>query len=130
MNSVIFQETAKLKIPVPAEKVIELSDKLLEPSSHSKRYPPRLHKTWGTIVFMVAIHILSHVAYTTKILESPCSHFIIIFLLGNCLFGSHSWISQIVITQIVHCPKMARKIFCYLWSYKLPAWTNRLGRFS
>ena len=50
MNSVIFQETAKLKKPVPAEKVIELSEKLLEPSSHSKRYPPRLHKTWGTIV--------------------------------------------------------------------------------
>ena len=45
MNSVIFQETAKLKKPVPAEKVIELSEKLLEPSSHSKRYPPRLHKT-------------------------------------------------------------------------------------
>ena len=39
MNSVIFQETAKLKKPVPAEKVIELSEKLLEPSSHSKRYP-------------------------------------------------------------------------------------------
>jgi len=28
MNSVIFQETAKLKKPVPAEKVIELSEKL------------------------------------------------------------------------------------------------------
>ena len=56
MKSVIFQETAKLKKPVPAEKVIELSDKLLEPSSHSKRYPPRLHKTWGTIFFMIAIH--------------------------------------------------------------------------
>ena len=39
MNSVIFQETAKLIKPVPAEKVIELSEKLLEPSSHSKRYP-------------------------------------------------------------------------------------------
>ena len=26
------------------------------------------------------------------------SHFIIIFLLGNCLFRCHSWISQIVIT--------------------------------
>jgi len=26
MNSVIFQETAKLKKPVPAEKVIELSE--------------------------------------------------------------------------------------------------------
>ena len=62
MNPVIFQETAKLKKPVPSEKVIELSEKLLEPSSHSKKYPPRLHKTWGTIVFMVAIHILSLVA--------------------------------------------------------------------
>jgi len=40
MNSVIFQETAILKKPVPAEKVIELSEKLLDPSSHSKRYPP------------------------------------------------------------------------------------------
>ena len=29
MNSVIFQETAKLKKPVPTEKVIELSEKLL-----------------------------------------------------------------------------------------------------
>ncbi len=36
MNSVIFQETAKLKKPVPAERVLELSAKLMEPSSHSK----------------------------------------------------------------------------------------------
>ena len=71
MNSVIFQETAKLKKPVPAEKVIELSEKLLEPSSHSKRYPPRLHKTWGTIVFMAAIHILSLVALQPKFWSLP-----------------------------------------------------------
>ena len=38
MNSIVFQETAKLKKPVPPEKVIELSDKL-EPSNHSKKYP-------------------------------------------------------------------------------------------
>ena len=37
MNSVIFQETAKLKKPVPAEKVVELSEKLLEPSSNLRR---------------------------------------------------------------------------------------------
>jgi len=71
MNSVIFQETAKLKKPVPAEKVIELSEKLLEPSNHSKRYPPRLHKTWGTIVFMVAIHILSLIAIQPKFWSLP-----------------------------------------------------------
>ena len=29
MNQTLFQETAKLKRPVPPEKVIELSDKLL-----------------------------------------------------------------------------------------------------
>ena len=71
MNSIIFQETAKLKKPVPAEKVIELSDKLLEPSSHSKKYPPRLHKTWGTIVFMIAIHILSLIALQPKFWSLP-----------------------------------------------------------
>ena len=71
MNSAIFQETAKLKKPVPAEKVIELSEKLLEPSSHSKKYPPRLHKTWGTIVFMVAIHILSLIALQPKFWSLP-----------------------------------------------------------
>jgi stearoyl-CoA desaturase (delta-9 desaturase) len=71
MNSVIFQETAKLKKPVPAEKVLELSEKLLKPSSHSKKYPPRLHKTWGTIFFMVAIHILSLVAIQPKFLSFP-----------------------------------------------------------
>jgi fatty-acid desaturase len=71
MNSVIFQETAKLKKPVPAEKVTELSEKLLEPSKHSKKYPPRLHKTWGTIAFMVAIHILSLVAIQPKFWSLP-----------------------------------------------------------
>ena len=71
MNSVIYQETAKLKKPVPAEKVIELSDKLLEPSSHSKKYPPRLHKTWGTIFFMIAIHLLSLVALQPKFWSMP-----------------------------------------------------------
>ena len=71
MNSVIFQETAKLKKPVPAEKVIELSEKLLEPSNHSKKYPPRLHKTWGTIVFMVAIHMLSLIALQPNFWSLP-----------------------------------------------------------
>ena len=71
MKSVIFQETAKLKKPVPAEKVIELSDKLLEPSSHSKRYPPRLHKTWGTIFFMIAIHLLSLIALQPQFWSLP-----------------------------------------------------------
>ncbi len=71
MNSVIFQETAKLKKPVPAEKVIELSEKLLQPSSHSKKYPPRLHKTWGTIFFMIAIHILSLIALQPNFWSLP-----------------------------------------------------------
>ena len=71
MNSVIFQETAKLKKPVPADKVAELHYKFLAPSSHSKKYPPRLHKTWGTIVFMVAIHILSLVAIQPKFWSLP-----------------------------------------------------------
>ncbi len=71
MNSVIFQETAKLKKPVPAEKVIELSEKLLKPSSHSTKYPPRLHKTWGTVVFMAAIHILSLIAIQPKFWSLP-----------------------------------------------------------
>ncbi len=71
MNPIIFQETAKLKKPVPAEKVIELSEKLLEPSRHSKKYPPRLHKTWGTIVFMVAIHLLSVVAIQPQFWSLP-----------------------------------------------------------
>ena len=71
MNSVIFQETAKLKKPVPAERVLELSAKLMEPSSHSKKYPPRLHKTWGTIVFMIIIHILSLLALQPQFWSIP-----------------------------------------------------------
>ena len=130
MNSVIFQETAKLKKPVPAEKVIELSEKLLEPSSHSRKYPPRLHKTWGTIVFMVVIHILSLIALQPKFWSLPAVLSLLFFLLAHCLFRSHSWLSQIVIAQIFYCSKMVRKIFCYLRSDKLPAWTNRLGRFT
>jgi len=87
MNSVIFQETAKLKKPVPAEKVIELSEKLLEPSSHSKRYPPRLHKTWGTIVFMVAIHILSLVALQPKFWSLPAVTSLLFFYWVTACLG-------------------------------------------
>jgi len=87
MNSVIFQETAKLKKPVPAEKVIELSEKLLEPSSHSKRYPPRLHKTWGTIVFMVAIHILSLVALQPKFWSLPAVTTLLFFYWVTACLG-------------------------------------------
>jgi len=98
MNSVIFQETAKLKKPVPAEKVIELSEKLLEPSRHSKRYPPRLHKTWGTIVFMVAIHILSLVAIQPKFWSLPAVTSLIFFYwLTACLgvtLGYHRLLSH------------------------------------
>ena len=87
MNSVIFQETAKLKKPVPAEKVIELSEKLLEPSSHSKRYPPRLHKTWGTIVFMVTIHILSLVAIQPKFWSLPAVTSLLFFYWVTACLG-------------------------------------------
>jgi len=87
MNSVIFQETAKLKKPVPAEKVIELSEKLLEPSSHSKRYPPRLHKTWGTIVFMVTIHILSLIAIQPKFWSLPAVTSILFFYWVTACLG-------------------------------------------
>jgi len=87
MNSVIFQETAKLKKPVPAEKVIELSEKLLEPSSHSKRYPPRLHKTWGTIVFMVAIHILSLIAIQPKFWSLPAVTSLLFFYWVTACLG-------------------------------------------
>ena len=87
MNSVIFQETAKLKKPVPAEKVIELSDKLLEPSSHSKKYPPRLHKTWGTIVFMVAIHILSLIALQPKFWSLPAVTSLLFFYWVTACLG-------------------------------------------
>ena len=87
MNSVIFQETAKLKKPVPTEKVIELSEKLLEPSSHSKRYPPRLHKTWGTIVFMVAIHILSLVAIQPKFWSLPAVTSLLFFYWVTACLG-------------------------------------------
>ena len=87
MNSVIFQETAKLKKPVPAEKVIELSEKLLEPSSHSKRYPPRLHKTWGTIVFMVAIHVLSLVAIQPKFWSLPAVTSLLFFYWVTACLG-------------------------------------------
>ena len=107
MNSVIFQETAKLKKPVPSEKVLELSEKLLEPSSHSKKYPPRLHKTWGTIVFMLVIHILSLVAIQPKFWSLPAVTSLLFFLLGNCLFRSQPWISQIAITQIFYSTKVA-----------------------
>ena len=87
MNSVIFQETAKLKKPVPSEKVVELSEKLLEPSSHSKRYPPRLHKTWGTIVFMVAIHILSLVALQPKFWSLPAVTSLLFFYWVTACLG-------------------------------------------
>jgi len=87
MNSVIFKETAKLKKPVPAEKVVELSEKLLEPSSHSKRYPPRLHKTWGTIVFMVAIHILSLVAIQPKFWSLPAVTSLLFFYWVTACLG-------------------------------------------
>jgi len=87
MNSVIFQETAKLKKPVPAEKVIELSEKLLKPSSHSKRYPPRLHKTWGTIVFMVAIHILSLIAIQPKFWSLPAVTSLLFFYWVTACLG-------------------------------------------
>ena len=87
MNSVIFQETAKLKKPVPAEKVIELSEKLVEPSSHSKRYPPRLHQTWGTIVFMVAIHIFSLVAIQPKFWSLPAVTSLLFFYWVTACLG-------------------------------------------
>ncbi len=71
MNQILFQETAKLKRPVPPEKVIDLSNKLLAPSEHSTKYPPRLHKTWGTIFFMIAIHALSVFALQPKFWSIP-----------------------------------------------------------
>ncbi len=71
MNRLLFQETAKLSRPVPPEKVIDLHKKFLAPSKQSSKYPPKLHKTWGTIFFMLAIHLLSIVALQPKFWSTP-----------------------------------------------------------
>ena len=71
MNQVLFQETAKLSKPVPPEKVIDLHNKFLAPSLETSKYPPKLHKTWGTIVFMIVIHLLSIVALQPKFWSIP-----------------------------------------------------------
>ena len=98
MKSVIFQETAKLKRPVPAEKVSELHYKFLAPSNHSKKYPPRLHKTWGTIFFMVAIHLLSLVALQPQFWSMPAVTALFFFYwLTACLgvtLGYHRLLSH------------------------------------
>ena len=98
MKSVIFQETAKLKRPVPAEKVSELHYKFLAPSSHSKKYPPRLHKTWGTILFMLAIHILSLIALQPQFWSLPAVTALFFFYwLTACLgvtLGYHRLLSH------------------------------------
>ena len=44
MNQVLFQETAKLSKPVPPEKVIDLHEKFIAPSSETSKYPPKLKK--------------------------------------------------------------------------------------
>ncbi len=71
MNKLLFQETAKLSRPVPPEKVIDLHKKFLAPNKQSSKYPPKLHKTWGTIFFMLVIHILSLVALQPKFWSTP-----------------------------------------------------------
>ena len=71
MNKLLFQETAKLSRPVPPEKVIDLHQKFLAPTKQSSKYPPKLHKTWGTIFFMLVIHILSIVALQPKYWSTP-----------------------------------------------------------
>jgi len=71
MNKLLFQETAKLSRPVPPEKVIDLHKKFLAPNKQSSKYPPKLHKTWGTIFFMLVIHILSLVALQPKYWSTP-----------------------------------------------------------
>ena len=71
MNQLLFQETAKLSRPVPPEKVLDLHQKFLAPKSNSSKYPPKLHKTWGTIVFMLAIHLLSIFALQPKFWSMP-----------------------------------------------------------
>ncbi len=71
MNQILFQETAKLSKPVPPEKVIDLHEKFIAPSSETSKYPPKLHKTWGTIFFMIVIHLLSIVALQPKFWSIP-----------------------------------------------------------
>ena len=71
MNQLLFQETAKLSRPVPPEKVLDLHQKFLAQKSNSSKYPPKLHKTWGTIVFMLAIHLLSIFALQPKFWSMP-----------------------------------------------------------
>ena len=98
MNQDLFQETAKLKRPVPPEKVIDLSNKLMSPSRRSSLYPPRLHKTWGTIFFMIAIHALSLVALQEKFWSIPAVMTLFFFYwLTACLgvtLGYHRLLSH------------------------------------
>ena len=98
MNQLLFQETAKLSRPVPPEKVIDLHKKFLAPSKQSSKYPPKLHKTWGTIVFMLVIHLLSIVALQPKFWSIPAVTTLFFFYwLTACLgvtLGYHRLLSH------------------------------------
>ena len=98
MNKLLFQETAKLSRPVPPEKVIDLHKKFLAPNKQSSKYPPKLHKTWGTIFFMLVIHILSLVALQPKFWSTPSIVTLLFFYwLTACLgvtLGYHRLLSH------------------------------------
>ena len=60
MVSSVIEASAPLSRPVPADKATAASEKLQRPvDKASALKPDRLHRRWGTVIFMAGIHGLT-----------------------------------------------------------------------
>jgi len=97
MVSSVIEATAPLKKPVAADKAVAASEKLQMPLKATVLKPERLHRRWGTVIFMAAIHALTLYALLPKFWSFQAFGAFFNSLLDNSLPRSNTWIPQIII---------------------------------
>lgn len=97
MSSVI-EATAPLRRPVSADKALAASEKLKVQTKKGLRYPQKFKRRWGTVGFMVAIHLLTLFALLPRFWSfQNLAALLILYWLTACLgvtLGYHRLLSH------------------------------------
>ena len=98
MRSRVIAAPAPLCRPIASEKAIELADKLRFPVSQKSQYKKKEQKRWGTILFMIAIHVLTIIALQPRFWSlQAITSTLILYWLTACLgvtLGYHRLLSH------------------------------------
>ncbi len=111
MVSSVGKKSAPLCRPIESHKAVGISLKLQQPLTPQSKFPKKEQRRWGTIGFMIGIHVLTIFALLPKFWSVPAiSALLILYWITACLgvtLGYHRLLSH----RSFRVPKWLERIF-------------------